>query len=93
MFDVDRSTGLEDINAWPSLMVMSSFIWLVAGLLLGLLMPVAQWLEFHSNVFYTAITAHGAAMAFPFVFQLMMGISLHRAGGCMGRKASAFCRR
>ncbi len=88
MFEVDRSTGLEDINAWPSLMVMSSFIWLVAALLLGLLMPTAQWFEFNTNVFYTAITAHGAAMAFPFTFQLMMGISLHRAGGCMGKKAS-----
>lgn len=88
MFDVDRSTGLEDINAWPSLMVMSSFVWLVAALVLGLMMPTVQWFEFNSNLFYTAITAHGAAMAFPFTFQLMMGISLHRAGGCMGKKAS-----
>lgn len=88
MFDVDRSTGLEDINAWPSLMVMASFVWLVAALLLGLLMPTAQLLELNTNVFYTAITAHGAALAFPFTFQLMMGVSLHRAGGCLGKKAS-----
>lgn len=88
MFTVDRSTGLEDINAWPSLMVMTSFVWLIAAALLGLLMPAVQLLEVNTNVFYTAITAHGAAMAFPFAFQLMMGVSLHRAGGCLGKKAS-----
>ncbi|WP_211314906.1 cbb3-type cytochrome c oxidase subunit I [Thioalbus denitrificans] len=88
MFNVDRSTGLEDINAWPSLMVMTSFVWLIAAALLGILMPVAQLLGLNTNVFYTAITAHGAALAFPFTFQLMVGVSLHRAGGCLGKKAS-----
>ena len=38
MFAVDKSTGLEEINAWPALMIMASFVWLaVAGSWLSLL--------------------------------------------------------
>jgi len=88
MFRVDQSTGLTDINAWPALIIMTSFIWLMIAALLGLLMPVIQLAELNTDLFYTDITLHGAAMAFPFGFQLMVGISLHRSGGCMGRKAS-----
>ena len=39
MFSVDKSTGLEEINAWPALMIMASFIWLAVAGLLGLVMP------------------------------------------------------
>jgi len=85
MFHIDKSTGLEDINLWPGLMVMTSFIWLAVAGLLGVLMPVTQLLDMQSSLFYTAITAHGAALAFPFLFQLMAGVSLHRAGSCMGK--------
>lgn len=85
MFSIDKSTGLEDINAWPGLMVMTSFVWLAVAGLLGLLMPITQLLGLQSNLFYTALTAHGAALAFPFLFQLMAGISLHRAGSCLGK--------
>ena len=49
------------------------------------LMPVTQILGLQSNLFYTALTAHGAALAFPFLFQLMVGVSLHRAGSCVGK--------
>jgi hypothetical protein len=42
MFAVDKSTGLEEINAWPALMIMSSFVWLVVAGLLGLVMPATQ---------------------------------------------------
>jgi cytochrome c oxidase subunit 1 len=28
---------------------------------------------------------HGAALAFPFSFQLMVGVGLHRSGGCVGK--------
>lgn len=88
MFSVEESTGLAEINTWPGLMVMTSFVWLLVAGLLGLLMPLTQLLNLQSNLFYTAITAHGAALAFPFVFQLMVGVSLHRAGGCLGKPAS-----
>ena len=85
MFNVDKSTGLEEINAWPSMMVMTSFVWLAVAGLFGVLMPITQLLGLQSNLFYTAITAHGAALAFPFLVQLMIGVSLHRAGSCVGK--------
>ncbi len=84
MFKIDTSTGLEEINAWPALMMMASFIWLAIAVLLGISMPLAQIMELDGAVFYTAITAHGAAMAFPFLFQLMVAVGLHRAAGCLG---------
>jgi cytochrome c oxidase subunit 1 len=85
MFRVDKSTGLEEINAWPALMIMASFVWLAVAGLLGLVMPATQILDLPSDWFYTALTAHGAALAFPFTFQLMIGVGLHRAGGCVGK--------
>lgn len=85
MFNVDTSTGLEELSAWPALMIMSSFIWLAVAVLLGISMPLTQILELDSGLFYTAITAHGAAMAFPFAFQLMASVGMHRAGGCLGK--------
>jgi len=88
MFNVDTSTGLEELNSWPALMIMSSFVWMAIAVLLGIAMPLTQMLGLDSSLFYTAITAHGAAMAFPFIFQLMVGVSLHRAGGCLGKPAT-----
>jgi len=90
MFGVDTSTGLEEINAWPTLMVMTSFIWLAVAGLLGLVMPATQFLDLDTNLYYTALTAHGAALAFPFVFQLMAGVSLHRMGSCLGKPVTGF---
>ncbi|MBE2244008.1 MAG: cbb3-type cytochrome c oxidase subunit I [Burkholderiaceae bacterium] len=85
MFAVDKSTGLEEINAWPALMIMASFIWLAVAGLLGLVMPATQIFNLDSDLFYTTLTLHGAALAFPFTFQLMIGVGLHRAGGCVGK--------
>lgn len=85
MFSVDKSTGLEDINAWPALMIMASFIWLAVAGLLGLVMPVTQIFDLSTDLFYTTLTLHGAALAFPFGFQLMVGVGLHRSGGCVGK--------
>lgn len=85
MFSVDKSTGLEEINSWPALMIMTSFIWLAVAGILGLAMPATQILELNTDWFYTALTLHGAALAFPFTFQLMVGVGLHRAGGCVGK--------
>lgn len=90
MFAVDKSTGLEEINAWPALMIMSSFVWLVVAGLLGLVMPATQIFELSSDHFYTTLTLHGAALTFPFSFQLMMGVGLHRSGGCVGKPVTGF---
>lgn len=84
MFNVDTSTGLEELSAWPALMLMASFLWLAIAILMGIAMPLTQILELDSGLYYTAITAHGAAMAFPFLFQLMAAVAMHRAGGCLG---------
>ena len=85
MFSVDRSTGLEEINSWPALMILTSFIWLAVAGLLGVAMPLVQLLGINTNLFYMSLTAHGAALAFPFVFQLMIGVGLHRLGSCVGK--------
>jgi cytochrome c oxidase subunit 1 len=85
MFSVDKSTGLEEINAWPALMIMASFVWLAVAGLLGLVMPATQMFDLDSGHFYTTLTLHGAARAFPFSFQLMVGVGLHRSGGCVGK--------
>lgn len=85
MFNVDKSTGLEEINAWPALMIMASFIWLAVAGVLGLVMPATQIFNLDTGHFYTTLTLHGAALAFPFSFQLMIGVGLHRSGGCVGK--------
>jgi cytochrome c oxidase subunit 1 len=90
MFSVDKSTGLEEINAWPALMIMASFIWLAVAGLLGLVMPATQMFDLDSGHFYTTLTLHGAALAFPFSFQLMVGVGLHRSGGCVGKPVTGW---
>jgi len=85
MFSVDKSTGLEEINAWPALMIMASFIWLAVAGVLGLVMPATQIFNLDSGHFYTTLTLHGEALAFPFSFQLMFGVGVHRSGGCVGK--------
>ncbi|MCF8174316.1 MAG: cbb3-type cytochrome c oxidase subunit I [Burkholderiaceae bacterium] len=90
MFSVDKSTGLEEINAWPALMIMASFVWLAIAGLLGFVMPVTQLFDMDTGLFYTTLTLHGAALAFPFSFQLMMGVGLHRSGGCVGKPVTGW---
>ncbi len=90
MFAVDKSTGLEEINSWPALMVLTSFIWLAVAGLLGVAMPLVQLLGLNTDLYYTALTAHGAALAFPFTFQLMVGVGLHRSAGCRGKPITGF---
>ena len=86
MFRV-QSNELNPVNAWPSLMAMTSFIWFAIAAILGISMPAIQFLDLGSNWYYQNITLHGAAMAFPFAFQLMAAMSLHRAGACLGKRA------
>lgn len=90
MFAVDKSTGLEEINAWPALMIMASFVWLAVAGLLGLVMPATQLFNLNTDLFYTTLTLHGAALAFPFTFQLMIGVGLHRAAGCVGKPVTGW---
>jgi cytochrome c oxidase subunit 1 len=90
MFSVDKTTGLEEINAWPSLMIMASFVWLAVAGLLGFVMPATQIFQLDTGWFYTTLTLHGAALAFPFGFQLMVGVSLHRSGGCVGKPVTGW---
>lgn len=85
MFGVDESNGLEEINSWPALMIATSFVWLAVAGLLGVAMPIIQRFDLGTDFFYQALTAHGAALAFPFAFQIMVGASLHRAAGCLGK--------
>ncbi|MCP5087796.1 MAG: hypothetical protein GY952_13465 [Rhodobacteraceae bacterium] len=90
MFKVESEPELNDINFWPAAMIMASFLWLSVAVLLGIALPLTQMLGLDASLFYTAITAHGAAMAFPYVFQLMMGVGLHRAGGCVGKPVTGW---
>ncbi len=90
MFPVDDSLDLEEINSWPALMIVTSFVWLAIAVLLGLAMPLIQRTGLDTDLYYRALTAHGAALAFPFAFQLMVGISLHRMGGCVGKPVSGW---
>ena len=39
MFPVDESDGLAEINSWPALMIVASFIWLFIAFLIGVSMP------------------------------------------------------
>lgn len=88
MFQIDESTGLESINTWPSIIVLTSFVWLAIAVLIGLAMPVIQLMGLSTNLFYAALTLHGAAMVLPFSFQLMVGVGLHRTAGCIGTPVS-----
>lgn len=90
MFPVDESDGLAEINAWPALMIATSFIWLLIAFLLGVALPLIQRMGLDTELYYRALTAHGAALAFPFAFQLMAGISLHRAAGCIGKPVTGW---
>ncbi len=86
MFKVEDNE-LNPVNAWPSLIAMTSFIWLAIAAVLGVSMPAIQFIEFGPNWYYKNLTLHGAAMTFPFAFQLMVAMSLHRAGACLGKRA------
>lgn len=85
MFGVEEGTGLEEITVWPALMIMTSFVWLAIAGLFGLLMPITQFFHLPVKWFDLSLTAHGAALTFPFLIQFMVGVSLHRAGGCRGK--------
>ena len=49
MFKVNGNDDLASINAWPSLIIMTSFVWLAIALLLGVSMPIIQY--FGLNIF------------------------------------------
>ncbi|MDX1593843.1 MAG: cbb3-type cytochrome c oxidase subunit I [Gammaproteobacteria bacterium] len=82
-----ESNELNPVNVWPSLISMTAFIWFAIAAVIGLSMPAIQFMDLGANWYYQNITLHGAAMTFPFAFQLMVGMSLHRAGACLGKRA------
>ena len=43
MFKVNGNDELTSINAWPSIIVKTSFVWLAIAMLLGLSLPVIQY--------------------------------------------------
>ncbi len=90
MFPLRADDEMEEVNSWPALMIVTSFIWLAIAGLLGVAMPIIQVMGLDTEYFYRALTAHAAALSFPFAFQLMVGISLHRAGGCLGKSVSGW---
>ena len=42
MFKANGNDELASINAWPSLIIMTSFVWLAIALLRGVCMPIIQ---------------------------------------------------
>ena len=88
MFFYSNEPDKKSVGDWPRLMIMASFVWLSVALLLGLSMPLLQFLGLDAGYYYMALTAHGGAMAFPFLFQFMVGLSMHRMAKCMGKYAT-----
>lgn len=80
-----ESYGLEDLTSVPTIMVLSAGVWFFIAGLFGLVLPAGQFIHLGPKPYYISLTAHGAAMAFPFLFQFMVGVSLLRAGGCLGK--------
>jgi cytochrome c oxidase subunit 1 len=80
------SVSLNDITAMPRLMFYASILWFLMGGGAGILM-VASHASGLLNIpgYYEAMTIHGIVMTFGGVFQLMMSLSLLRAGFCYGK--------
>ncbi len=55
MFKVEDNE-LNPVNAWPSLMAMTSFVWLFIAAILGISMPAIQFMDFGTNWYYQNLT-------------------------------------
>jgi len=83
---VEAGVKLEDLTRYPRLMVLTSLAWFLAGGTAGLLMVLAHATGLLRIPEYnTLLTFHGTVMTFGGLFQLMMGLSLLRAGFCYGK--------
>lgn len=79
-------TSLSDIVNMPKLMFYASILWFLLGGGAGLLMVISHLSGVMSlSNYYQAMTAHGVVMTFGGLFQLMMALSLLRAGFCYGK--------
>lgn len=77
---------LEDLTFYPRLMVLSAIAWFFAGGAAGLTMVVAHLTgALRVPDYNMLLTFHGVVMPFGGLFQLMMGLSLLRAGFCYGK--------
>ncbi|MEM0455526.1 MAG: hypothetical protein QXM81_06830, partial [Nitrososphaerota archaeon] len=80
---MEAGVKLEDLTRYPRLMVLTSLAWFLAGGTAGLLMVLAHATGLLRIPEYnTLLTFHGTVMTFGGLFQLMMGLSLLRAGFC-----------
>ncbi|GBC72117.1 Alternative cytochrome c oxidase subunit 1 [Candidatus Calditenuaceae archaeon HR02] len=84
-------TSLSDIVNIPKLMFYTSILWFLLGGGAGLYMVLSHLsgATYVAN-YYQAMTLHGVVMAFGGLFQLMMALSLMRAGFCYGKPVKGF---
>lgn len=77
---------LEDLTSIPRLMVYTSIAWFFIGGGSALTMVLAHLTGLlNLSNYYQLLTVHGTVMVFGGLFQLMVGLSLLRAGACYGR--------
>lgn len=78
--------GLSLITKVPRLMFYTSLGWFLGGGAAGLLMVLSHLTKATSiSSYYELLTLHGVLMTFGGLFQLMMSLSLLRAGACYGK--------
>jgi heme/copper-type cytochrome/quinol oxidase subunit 1 len=77
---------LEDLTDYPRRMVLASVFWFYLGGAAGITMLLLHLTRLSTPpLYYQLMTLHGFAMPFGGLFQLMMGLSLLRAGFCYGK--------
>lgn len=77
---------VEEVAKFPRLMLYTSLAWFIAGGIAGLIMVLSHLTNFIDiPLYYQTMTFHGIIMVFGGLFQLMMALSLLRAGICYGK--------
>ncbi len=77
---------LGSLTFLPKLMFYTSLTWFIVGGSAGLLMVLLHATGAATvQAYYETLTTHGILMTFGGVFQLMMSLSLLRAGFCYGK--------
>ncbi len=87
MADGLEEVGLGTLTLLPRLMFYTSLAWFIIGGAAALLMVLLHATGAAPiKTYYETLTVHGISMTFGGVFQLMMGLSLLRAGVCYGKE-------
>jgi len=77
---------LDDLTRYPRMMILTSIAWFFVGGAAGLTMILTHlWGFLRIPEYNVLLTLHGVVMPFGGLFQLMMGLSLLRAGFCYGK--------